>query len=274
MDNGDPVGSVRLRRWSLVALAVVVLWSAVAPAGAAVPARDAPAPAAGAALGVDDVGAGPIAQQDSPAVCDRNVANFTNAFNSGIEQVPAFVRARTSDSTVHLAVEGSNGGDFTLVTNDESQVTDSSAGEPDSPSVRVVVEDCRAFRNITDSRTPGDQFRTEYANDRIRFVGVGTVNWLFFTAIETATDPISLAVVLFLFLVLLVVAYMIVRRATSVVRGGPVDNRSDDESDGDAAGTDDAGGAGGGDAGGTGGGNAGDGGASGGPGDTGGGGER
>jgi hypothetical protein len=185
--------------------------------------------------GDDRSEASAVAQSDPLTVCDRNVTGFTGAFNSGIERVPAFVRARTSDSDVHLAVKDENGGDFTLVTNDESQVTSASAGEPDSPSVRIIT-DCPAFRNITDSAAPGEQFRAEYANDQVDIVGVGTVNWLFFTGLDTVTDPISLAVVLFLFLVTLVVVYAVVRRATSKVRGGPVDNRSGDDGDGASGG--------------------------------------
>jgi len=184
---------------------------------------------------------GAVTQSEPLTVCDRNVTGFTGAFNQGIDRVPAFVRARTSDSDVHLAVKGSNGGDFTLVTDDDSQITSASAGEPASPSVRIIT-DCPAFRNITDSTTPGEQFRTEYANDRVDIVGVGTVNWLFFTTLETVTDPISLAVVLFIFLVLLVVVYAVVRRATSKVRGGPVDNRI--EEDGEGGGDAEGGGAG------------------------------
>lgn len=226
-DRGPDPGRRRthLRHWSLVALAAVVLWSSVAPAGAAATLDGGQTPLANGQSAVD---AGPLAQQDGGddplTVCDRNVVGFTDAFNSGSEQVPAFVRARISDSDVHLAVEGDGGGDFTLVADDDSQITASSAGEPASPSVRVIT-DCETFRNITDAADPGAQFRTAYANDRIRFVGVGAANWLFFTTLETVTDPISLGVVLFLFLVLLVVAYVVVRRATSVVRGGRVDNR-------------------------------------------------
>lgn len=230
MGNRYSVASARLRRWSLLALAVVVLCSVAVPAGAVTPAG--PPPMAGSTTPASAaVGAGALAQSEPLTVCNRNVSGFTDAFNQGIDQVPAFVRARTSDTDVHLAVKGANGGDFTLVTNDDSQITDSSAGEPASPSVRIIT-DCPAFRNITDSKTPGEQFRTEYANDRVEIVGVGTVNWLFFTTLETVTDPISLAVVLFLFLVLLVVAYAVVRRATSTVRGGPVDNRSDGDGEG------------------------------------------
>ena len=245
MGNRYSVASVRLRRWSLFALVVVVLCSVAVPAGVAVAAST---PQAGSTTPGDAAfDAGAAVQSEQLTVCDRNVTGFTDAFNGGIDQVPAFVRARTSDSDVHLAVKDENGGDFTLVTNAESQITSASAGEPASPSVRIIT-DCPAFRNITDSAAPGEQFRTEYANDQVSIVGVGTVNWLFFTTLETVTDPISLAVVLFLFLVLLVVVYAVVRRATSKVRGGPVDNRSDDE--GGEAGGD---GGGGGGAGGTGG---------------------
>jgi uncharacterized membrane protein YgcG len=250
MGNGYVVASVGPHRWSFLALAVVVLCSVAVPTGAAVaastPQAGSPTPGGGGA-----VDAGSVVQPEPLAVCDRNVTGFTDAFNGGIDQVPAFVRARTSDSDVHLAVRDENGGDFTLVTNDESQITSASAGEPASPSVRIIT-DCPAFRNITDSTAPSEQFRTEYANDQVRIVGVGTVNWLFFTTLETVTDPISLAVVLFLFLVLLVVVYAVVRRATSTVRGGPVDNRSDDE-DGEGGGDGGSGGQGGG-AGGAGGG--------------------
>ncbi|MEF8851052.1 MAG: hypothetical protein V5A28_01350 [Haloarculaceae archaeon] len=224
----------RLRRWGVVVLAVAVLCSTAVPAVAAASDDGGQTPLTSDRQAVD---AAPVAQQDDPlTVCDRNVTGFTDAFNSGSEQVPAFVRARISDSDVHLAVEGEGGGDFTLVTDDDSRIVSSSAGEPASPSVRVIT-DCETFRNITDAANPGSQFRTAYANDRVRFVGVDAVNWLFFTTLETVTDPISLAVVLFLFLVLLVVAYIVVRRATSVVRGGRVDNRGGDGDGGGSGGS-------------------------------------
>lgn len=176
-----------------------------------------------AGTGTGGVGAVPVAQQgddgggESLVICDRESSQFVGALNSGIDSVPGFVRSRLSDSDVHLAIEGDDGGDYTMVTDSESRVTDTSEGEPSSPSVRVVT-DCRTFRNITDASDPGSRFQTAYNNDRVRFVGVGAVNWLVFKGIETATDPLSLAVVLFLFLILLVLAYLVVRRLTSYYR--------------------------------------------------------
>jgi len=177
--------------------------------------------AAGASAGAGTV---PVAQQgddsgagESLVICDRESSQFVGALNSGIDSVPDFVRSRLSDSNVHLAVDGDGGGDYTMVTDSDSRVTDTSEGEPSSPSVRVIT-DCRTFRNITDASDPGSRFQTAYDNDRVRFVGVGAVNWLVFKGIETATDPLSLAVVLFLFLLLLVLAYLVVRRLTSYYR--------------------------------------------------------
>ena len=211
---GWPLGR---RVATLLVAAVVLLSTTVGAVGAT-----AGVGAVGATAGV---GAVPLAQQgpdsgsggDSTTICDRESSQFVSAFNSGLDSVPAFVRARLSDSDVHLAVDGEGGGDYTMVTDSETQVTDTSEGEPSSPSVRVVT-DCETFRNITDASDPGSRFQTAYDNDRIRFVGVGAVNWLFFAGIETVTDPLSLAVVLFLFLVLLVLAYLVVRRVTSYYR--------------------------------------------------------
>jgi hypothetical protein len=169
-------------------------------------------------------GTTPLAQQgndsgteESLVICERESSQFVDALNSGIDSVPGFVRSRLSDSDVHLLVESEGGGDYTMVTDDDSRVTDTSEGEPSSPSVRVVT-DCRTFRNITDASDPGSRFQTAYDNDRVRFVGVGAVNWLVFAGAETATDPLSLTVVLFFFLVLLVIAYLVVRRLTSYYR--------------------------------------------------------
>lgn len=219
----------RRGRVSTLVVALLVLVSTTgavgATAGAGVASVDAGVTSSvrHAAVGAGG-GVAPLAQQDnatgSLAICDREASRFVSALNGGVENVPAFVRARLSDSNVHLVVNGEGGGDYTMVTNDDSQVTAASEGEPSSASVRVIT-DCRTFRNITDASDPGDRFQTAYANDRIRFVGVGTVNWLFFSAVETATDPLSLGVVLFLFLILLVVAYILVRRVTSHFRGGP-----------------------------------------------------
>jgi len=195
-------------------VAVAVLVSTAAGAAAA---------SAGASEAPAGVGTAPFAQQgdggtgDSLVICDRESSQFVSALNSGTDSIPGFVRSRLSDSNVHLLVDGDGGGDYTMVTDSESRVTDTSEGEPSSPSVRVIT-DCQTFRNITDASDPGSRFQTAYDNDRVRFVGVGAVNWLMFKGIETATDPLSLAVVLFLFLLLLVLAYLVVRRLTSYYR--------------------------------------------------------
>mgnify|MGYP006977846041 CR=1 FL=1 len=208
------------RRVATLVVAVAVLVSTTGAVGATAGA-DATADASTTA----DIGTVPVAQQgngsgsggDSLTICDRESSAFVSAFNSGLDSVPGFVKSRLSDSDVHLAIDGDGGGDYTMETDSETQVTDASEGEPSSPSVRVIT-DCETFRNITDASDPGSRFQTAYDNDRIRFVGVGAVDWLFFAGIETATDPLSLAVVLFLFLILLVVAYLVVRRVTSYYR--------------------------------------------------------
>lgn len=214
-----------IRRAATFALAVVALLTMVAAGTAA------------GGVATDHAVAGPFAGQDDGAggglvICDRDAAEFVGAFNDGTEDVPAFFRGRISDSTVHLNVEGDGGGDYTMVTDEESQVTDTSEGEPDSPSVRVVT-DCRTFRNITDASDPGERFRTAYENDRVDIVGVGATDWVTFRLAETATNPAELVVLLLvllaLFLLALVVAYVLARRLAAHYRG-------DDEDEGGGGG--------------------------------------
>ena len=115
-------GRHRIRRAAAVALAVVALLTMVA-AGTV----------AGGVPAAQDDGAG-----GGLVICDRDAAEFVGAFNDGTEDVPAFFRGRISDSTVHLNVEGDGGGDYTMVTDEDSQVTDYSEGEPASATVRVI----------------------------------------------------------------------------------------------------------------------------------------
>jgi len=220
-----------IRRAAAFVLAAVALLSVVA-AGTA---------AGGAAT--DHASAGPFAGQDGGGgdglvICDRDAVEFVDAFNGGTEEVPAFFRGRISDSAVHLAVEGDGGGDYTMVTDEESRVTDTSEGEPDSPSVRVVT-DCGTFRNITDASDPGERFRTAYENDRIDIVGVGATDRVVFRLAETATNPAELVVLLLVLLALLllalIVAYVFARRLGAYYRGDDADDEGGDGGgDGDA----------------------------------------
>lgn len=214
----------RLRRRSVLVAMLAVL--AVVAAGAVAGATPGPGDAGRPATDVGGAG-GPVAQTDEGAggnqsrldICDRNASTFVGAFNSEIEDVPGLVKGRIRDTDVYLDVEGAAGGDYGLETNADSQVTGYSEGKPESATVRVVT-DCRTFRNITDAGDPGQQFRTAYNNDRIRFIGLTVTNWLFFGAAATVTDPLSLAVVLLLFAVALVLVYVAYRRVTLHYRGG------------------------------------------------------
>jgi hypothetical protein len=222
-------GRHRIRRAAAVALAVVVLLTMVA-AGTV----------AGGVPAAQDGGAG-----GGLVICDREASEFVGAFNDGTEDVPAFFRGRISDSTVHLNVEGDGGGDYTMVTDEESQVTDTSAGEPDSPSVRVVT-DCRTFRNITDASDPGERFRTAYENDRVEIVGVGATDWVTFRLAETATNPAELVLLLLVLLALLllalIVAYVFARRLGAYYRGDEDDEDDEGGGGGGERGTDPGGG--------------------------------
>lgn len=235
--RASAAGRRRVRRATALTLAVVAVLTTVAAGTAAggVPAeRAATGPAgvtepAGGHPGV----AGPFASQDGGTgvggglvICDREAGEFVGAFNDGTESVPAFLRGRISDSEVHLNVEGDGGGNYTMVTDEDSQVTDTSEGEPGSPSVRVIT-DCRTFRNITDATDPGERFRTAYENDRVEIVGVGATDWVAFTLADAATEPAELVVLLLVLLALvllaLVVAYVFARRLGAYYRGDDED---------------------------------------------------
>lgn len=167
--------------------------------------------------------AGPVAQTDDPGsqlgICDRNASTFVGIFNNQIDSVPDTVRNRVRDSNVHLQVFGDEGGNYTMVTDEQSRVVSASEGKPASASLRVETN-CPTFRAISDAENPTSRYQTAYENDEIRFIGLGLFNRVFFGAIATLTDPISLAAVLFLFVLLLVVLYILYRRFSIYYRGG------------------------------------------------------
>jgi hypothetical protein len=206
---------------STLAVAVVAVLSLTAGPVAAAPLADGPGATSAPLAGSQDataVGVGHPAQTDDGSadgdglvICERDAATFVGVFNRQIDEVPGLLKGRVRDTDVHLRVDGEGGGDYTMVTDEDSQVTDYSEGEPASATVRVVT-DCDTFRNITDAEDPGAQFRSAYANDRVRFVGLTAPNWVVFQTIETITDPISLAIVLLLFLLGLLVLYLVYRR--------------------------------------------------------------
>lgn len=166
---------------------------------------------------------GQVAQTDDPGsqlgVCGRNASTFVGIFNNQIDSVPDTVKNRVRDSNVHLQVFGDEGGNYTMVTDGQSRVISSSEGEPASASLRVETN-CRTFRAISDAEDPTSRYQTAYENDEIRFIGLGLFNRVFFGAIATLTDPISLAAVLFLFVLLLVALYILYRRFSIYYRGG------------------------------------------------------
>ncbi len=226
----NPGGSNRTPSIPLVALLVFLSLGAGAVGSAAAGTIGVDAgggaqhlPAAGAVEGAP----GPVAQTDNGTgadggsqlrICDRNPSTFVGVFNDQINDVPGLVRNRVRNSNVHLQVFGTTGGNYTAVTDEQSQVVSYSEGEPGSASVRVET-DCETFRAITDSDEPRDRFRTAYDDNEIRFVGLTVLNTVFFGAAAVASDPISLAVVLFFLAVLTVGVYVLYRRLSIHYRG-------------------------------------------------------
>lgn len=200
-----------MRERRALLLGLLVLGSSLV--GPALAAPTAAASQTGSAAA--DLGPAPDAQVTG---CDRNAGTFVRLFNAQIDVVPGFVRDRVRDSNVHLQLDGDQGGDYTLVTNESSQVVSYREGVPASASL-LVVTDCETFRNITDAQDPGSAFRTAYDNDEIRFIGIGAINWLMFTALDLVTDPMSLAIVLLFIALLIVLVYVAYRRISSHYRG-------------------------------------------------------
>jgi hypothetical protein len=159
-------------------------------------------------------------------ICDREAATFVRVYNSQINSVPGLVADRIQDANVHLQVDGDADRDYKMVTDEEAQVVDYSEGKPAEASLRVET-DCATFQEITDSQRPGERFRAAYADGRVRFVGLGPVNYVFFEGLNRVTDPIAWAVLLGLFLLLVVVLYLFYRRLTLYYR----DDEDDAESD-------------------------------------------
>jgi hypothetical protein len=168
-------------------------------------------------------GHGPVAQADENSsqvvACNRNASSFVGLFNNQVDRVPGTVKNRVRNSNVHLRVFGDEGGNYTLVADEESRIISYSEGKPESASLRVETN-CETFRTITDAENPSSRYQTAYDNDEIRFIGIGIVNRVFFGAVATLTDPVSLAAVLFLFILLLVALYILYRRFSIYYRGG------------------------------------------------------
>lgn len=159
------------------------------------------------------------------SICERDAERFIDVYNSQIDSVPGLVSNRVRDSNVHLQVDDDADRNYTMVTDEEGRVTDHSVGKPESASLRVET-DCATFQEITDSDRPRETFRRAYAEDRIRFIGLGTVNAVFFEGLDRLTDPIAWGVLLILFILFLVVLYLFYRRLVLYYR-------DDDDEDGD-----------------------------------------
>jgi hypothetical protein len=162
----------------------------------------------------------------SVSICERVAQRFVSVYNSQTDSVPGLVSNRVEDSNVHLQVDNDSDRNYTMVTNEEGQVTEYSVGKPESASLRVET-DCATFQEITDSERPTETFRVAYAEDRIRFIGLGTVNSVFFAGLDRLTDPIAWGVLLVLFVLVLVVLYLFYRRLTLYYR-----NDDDEDEDG------------------------------------------
>ncbi|MEF8783313.1 MAG: hypothetical protein V5A39_02200 [Haloarculaceae archaeon] len=215
--GGHP-GRLAVRHISrlLVALLLTLSLAAGAVGGAADAGPDGHLASVG-----DDTGPAPQTAGNGSqlVVCDRNASTFVGTLNNQIDSVPATVRNRVRDSNIHLQVFGNGGGNYTMVADEQSRVVSYSEGKPESASLRVETN-CETFRAITDSEEPVSTYRTAYDNDEIRFIGLGIVNRMFFAAAATLTDPISLAAVLFLLLLVLVALYVLYRRFSIHYRGG------------------------------------------------------
>lgn len=163
------------------------------------------------------------ALQDSAVdICGRDASTFVGVYNSQVESVPGLVADRVRDSNVHLQVEGDANRDYAMVTDEDAQVVEYSEGKPEEASLRVET-DCATFQEITDSERPSETFRAAYADGRIKLVGLGPVNYVFFEGLDKVTDPIAWAVLLGLFLLVLLVLYIFYRRLTLYYREGDDD---------------------------------------------------
>jgi len=225
----------------LVVAAVFVSLTAGAVAGAAVgTSGGAGAPGTGAGTVASAPAAGSAGAQtpghrvgvqyrqagDSDvSICERDSERFIGVYNSQTDSVPGLVSNRVRDSNVHLQVDDDADRNYTMVTDEEGRVTEHSVGKPESASLRVET-DCATFQEITDSDRPRETFRRAYAEDRIRFIGLGTVNAVFFEGLDRLTDPIAWGVLLILFILFVVVLYLFYRRLVFYYR-------DDDDEDGD-----------------------------------------
>jgi hypothetical protein len=218
-ERGGTAGSVvGQRSWRvhvtvvLGLLVVASLWTGAVGGAVGLDHRsgDGPAERVGVGFAQDD-GSDADATDGNETVCQRDVSTMVEVYNSQIEAVPGFVTGTVEDTDIFMNVTGEGGGEYTLSANDTGQVTNYSEGEPESASLLVKM-DCETFRTVTDAEDPGSAFRSAYDGGEVKIIGLGLFNWLFVEGLKLASDPVSL--VLVLAGVLLVVGYVVYRRAS------------------------------------------------------------
>jgi hypothetical protein len=148
-------------------------------------------------------------------------------YNDSIDQIPTLLRVTVRDTTIHGLIEGDARGDYTFDTGQAGTIESYSAGEPASPSLRMMT-DCETLTAIAVAEEPNAEFWSRYRSGDIRFVGVGLVNW---AVVETLKH-----LPLLVLLVVLAGGYVGYRRYSVLSRGGRGESalrRTDAEDAGD-----------------------------------------
>jgi hypothetical protein len=117
-----------------------------------------------------DVGTVSLRDPETPRPCGRNGAALVDRYHDNLDSVPSLAEGMLTDETIHLLVNGDEGGEYTVVTDTDMRVTTFQRGEP-ADATMVVETDCETVRTVLDASNPADAFATAYNDGEITVSG-------------------------------------------------------------------------------------------------------
>jgi phage tail-like protein len=122
-------------------------------------------------------------------ICGHGVDEVIRVFSQSTEDLPGTVRGLVTDSTIHLAVDGDDDGDYTVRTGPDREIETVIDRKPSTPDL-VVETNCRTLTEVVTADDPQSSFRSSYEDGDVRVRGTGVVSG-FVTGIARTVTRIS-----------------------------------------------------------------------------------
>lgn len=130
----------------------------------------------------------PVAAQTHERADDTAPGGLVTTYNANTDQLPWFVRDQVAGERVELVVHGPDGTSYYHGTvAEDGRITEYAAGQADGPTVRVTTDETTLER-IRTAENPAATAVAAYERGDIVVEGVGTVDAIQVTAVETAVD--------------------------------------------------------------------------------------